>query len=309
MSEKEIHVEIVSPVFNRREITLQCLRSLRRVDKTGLKIHVIIVDDGSTDGLSAAIASDFPEVEVVRGDGNLWFSGGANAGFRQALKYSPDYVLLINNDTVFDDKFLRYLVETAEKNPRTAVGGLLLLWDAPHKVFQVAPRFEIWYGGWRHFYKQTVWTVPDKPFEVEMLAGNCILFPAKVFSELGFFDERNFPHYADAQFTPLMRKKGWRLLVDPRARVFNQPNEYTSLKKMSFGQMYQALWGDLRKQQNLRSRWMMYKIAAPTKFHAAAAWLIHVVRLFSIPFGFNRNWATGNLRERPLKEEIRIKRF
>lgn len=303
MLKKEIHVEIVSPVHNRCELTLQCLRSLARIDRTNLKIHIIIVDDGSTDGTSANLAAQFPEIEIVRGDGTLWFAGGSNRGFEAALRHSPDYVLLINNDTVFDSQFLQHLIECAEANPRAAIGGLLLLWDTPHKVFQIAPKFEVWYGGWRHLSQQTVWTMPKKAFEVDSIAGNCILFPAAVFAENGLMDARRFPHYADAEYTPRIKRNGWRLLIEPRARVFNQPNATTSLRQMSWQQRYQAIWGDLKKQQNLRTRLLMYWVGAPTKTQAVAAWAIYLVRLFSKPFGFNQKWETANWKnENPLSE-------
>ena len=84
MNEKKIRVEIVTPVYNRRDITLQCLKSLSRLNCEGLQIHTIIVDDGSTDGTSEAIKKDFPEVEIIKGDGNLWFSEGTNVGIRAA---------------------------------------------------------------------------------------------------------------------------------------------------------------------------------------------------------------------------------
>ncbi len=72
MSESPIRVEIVTPVHNRKATTLQCLKSLSRIDAEGLDIHVVVVDDGSTDGTGDAIRAEYPEVEVVRGDGSLW---------------------------------------------------------------------------------------------------------------------------------------------------------------------------------------------------------------------------------------------
>ncbi len=78
MSNRCIHVEVVAPVRNHKAITLQCLRSLSRIDRTGLEVHIIIVDDGSTDGASDAIREQFPEVQLVPGDGNLWYTAGAN---------------------------------------------------------------------------------------------------------------------------------------------------------------------------------------------------------------------------------------
>ena len=308
MNKNIIHVEIVSPVHNRREITLQCLRSLARINRRHLKVHIIIIDDGSTDGTSEAIETHFPEVEVIRGDGNLWFTAGSNLGFERALTYHPDYILLINDDTVFDENFLVYLVECAEANPRSAIGGVLLLWDVPHKVFQVAPKFDVWYGGWRHLYQQTVWTLPEKPFEVDFIAGNCILFPVEVFRQIGLMNARQFPHYADAEFTPRLKKNGWKLLIEPRARVFNQPNTTNSLGKMTLRQKYQALWGDLHKQSNLRTRMMLYWVGAPTKSHAVAAWTIHLIRLGLRGFGLNRQWGTAEWPgEKPLKEEYSSK--
>jgi len=80
-----IRIEIVTPVRNRKAITLQCLRSLSRIDRTDLEVHVIVVDDGSTDGTSESIRERFPEIEVVQGDGKLFYTGGTNRGIQAAL--------------------------------------------------------------------------------------------------------------------------------------------------------------------------------------------------------------------------------
>jgi GT2 family glycosyltransferase len=79
-------IEIVTPVHNRREETLQCLRSLARAESSGLDLHVIIVDDGSTDGTAEAVATQFPDVEIIRGDGSLWYTAGTNRGIQAALR-------------------------------------------------------------------------------------------------------------------------------------------------------------------------------------------------------------------------------
>ena len=62
---KPIRLAIVAPVHNRRELTLQCLRSLSRIDRTGLEVMIFIVDDGCTDGTREAVEEGFPEVKVV----------------------------------------------------------------------------------------------------------------------------------------------------------------------------------------------------------------------------------------------------
>lgn len=286
-------VEIVAPVHNRREITLQCLRSISKIDAENLAVHVVIVDDGSTDGTSEAIEKEFPEVELIKGDGSLWFTEGTNIGVRAALKHNPDYVLMINDDQVFDSKFLKVMVETAENNPRSIVGSLLLLWDAPHKVFQVAPRWETFSGGWRHWQQQTIWTIPEKPWAVEIIVGNCVLVSVEAIREAGLMNSKRYPNFGDAEYTPRLRKKGWKLLIEPRARVFCQPNNLPSrITKMSVRQKYDALFLNLGHIHNLRRRFFSNIDGAPTKLKGAAAFCIFLVRAAIGKSAENYRWSS-----------------
>ena len=304
MSEKNIHVEIVTPVHNRRDITLQCLRSLSRINSKGLDVHVIIVDDGSTDGTAEAIVKQFPEVELIKADGDLWFTEGTNVGVRAALKHNPDYVLMMNDDQVFDADFLFYLVETAEKNPRSVVGPLLLLWDTPHKIFQTSPRWNTWAGGWQHWHHQTVWTVPKKPWQVESIVGNCVLVPKKAIDECGLMDSRRYPNFGDAEYTPRLRKKGWQLLIDPRSRVFCQPNTLPSrVKKMSLRQKLDALFINLKHNHNLRRRFYANWDSAPTKIQGVAGFTIFFVRLLLKKNTESLQWVEKQT-EKPLADEF-----
>lgn len=178
MIDKKIRLAIVTPVFNRRDLTLQCLRSIYRSNLDGIEMDIYIVDDGSTDGTSEAIAHDFPKVHVIKGTGDLWFTGGTNVGVRKALEQDCDYILMINDDQVFDEDAIHHMIETAEKGKKRVVGSLLLLWDQPHKLFQVSPIWSTWIGSWRHWYQQTVWTIPNKPWRVGLIVGNCVLVPS-----------------------------------------------------------------------------------------------------------------------------------
>lgn len=272
-------VGIVFPVHNRRGITLLCLRSLSRIDSENLDVRVVMVDDGSTDGTSEAVEKEFPEVEIIKGDGNLWFSESTNVGVRAALKHNPDYVLMMNDDQVFDSKFLKYMVETAEKYPRSVVGSLLLLWNAPHKLFQVAPVWETLKGGWRFWENQTVWTIPKKPWKVDIVVGNCVLVPVEAISEQGLMDSKRYVNCGDAEYTPRLRKKGWQLLIEPRARVFCQPNNVFKLDTgMSLREKINVLFFDLGHHQNLRRRFSTYLDSAPTRLQGFLGFVIFFLR-------------------------------
>ena len=301
MNQSPIRVEIVAPVHNRRDITLQCLKSLSRIDSAGLEVHIIIVDDGSSDGTSEAIRNEYPGVEIIAGSGDLWFTEGTNVGVRAALEHDPKYILTINDDAVFDSSFLVHMVETAENNYRSIVGSLLLLWDTPHKLFQVAPVWNTWTGGWRHWYKQTVWTIPDRPWKVDLIVGNCVLLPAEAIREGGLMDSKNYPNFGDSEYTPRLKRMGWELLVDPKARVFCQPNNVpVKVLKLSLRQKIRILFFDTGHTHNLRRRFRSMWDAAPTKIDALLGFGIF---LFRVAAGCNMEGEWGMRQpEKPLRE-------
>jgi GT2 family glycosyltransferase len=280
MTQAKIHVEIVTPVHNRRETTLQCLRSLSKIDETGLEVGVIVVDDGSNDGTSDAIRKEFPEVDLIKGSGDLWFTEGTNVGIRHALTKNPKFILAMNDDQVFDPNFLVSLVQTAEKYPRSVVGSMLLLWDVPHKLFQVSPVWNTWMGGWRHWRHQTVWTVPNKPWEVDIVVGNCVLIPTSAILECGLMDSKRYPNFGDAEYTPRLKRKGFRLLIDPRSRVFCQPNDVPArIGSIKLKEIPRALIFDMLHIHNFRRRFYTSIGGAPSKLKGVAAFGVFLARL------------------------------
>ena len=281
MSQTLKKIEFVIPVYNRRETTLQALRSLKRIDATNLQIHTIIVDDGSTDGTAAAIEKDFPEVQIVRGDGTLHYAAGTNRGISAALQRKPDYIVTMNDDAVYHEQFLQRLITTVESNPRSVVGSLLLLWDEPHRVFQVGFEWKTFEGGWSQSEDLTAFDFPEKAFEVEGMAGNCVLFPVEAIRECGLMDEEKFPHgWGDIQYVVRMRKMGWKLLVEPKSYVWCEPNTYPKpLHHLPKKEILKVLFKNRRHPSNLQRQFIARWESAPTKAQAALGFLVYLFNL------------------------------
>lgn len=273
-------IAVVTPVHDRREITLQCLRSLSKASTRGIDLNIYVVDDGSTDGSAEAIRTQFPHVNIIPGSGDLWYTEGSNVGIRAALKDGTDYVLAINDDSVFEPHFLEYLLETAEKYERSVVGPLLLLWDVPHKLFQTAPVWSTLAGGWKHWQYQTVWTVPAHPWEVDLIVGNCVLYPRSCFDNCGFMDSKRFPNFGDAEYTPRLQRAGYKLVVDPRSRVFCQPNAIPQrLRDKNPASLFRELVLDLKQPGNLTRTFLSHIRGGPSAFQGVAAFFVLLVRI------------------------------
>ena len=283
MNENLIKVEIVIPVYNRCETTLNGLRSLSRIDKNGLQVQIVVVDDGSTDGTSDAIRENFPEVEIIAGDGTLHYAAGTNRGISAALERNPDFIVTANDDAVFHEQFLQRLIKTAQTNPRSIIGALLLLWNEPHKVFQVGQVWDTFKGGWEIPENLTAFNVPHKVFEVECIVGNCVLFPVAAIRENGLMDEVKFPHgWGDAQYLMRMKNAGWKLLVEPKSRVWCEPNTYPKpLHQLPKSEIFKILFKNRKHPLNLQRQFIARWESAPSKPKAIVAFGVYCCQLFA----------------------------
>ena len=108
-----------------------------------------------------------------------------------------------------------------------------------------------------------------------MIVGNCVLVPRTAFEETGLMDSRRYPNFGDAEFTPRLKRLGWKLLIDPRARVFCQPNTPPPrIRNMAWKKMWSALIVDLGNNHNLRRRLYENMAGAPSKIEGIIAFCV-----------------------------------
>lgn len=111
---------------NRRETTLSALDRLRRQD-TDASLHIAVFDDASTDGTPEAIATHYPEVQIVHGDGSAFWNGGLHRLWSQAAVAQTDAFLWLNDDTWLDDDALSRLVAAWRAEQAACSDGRLIL--------------------------------------------------------------------------------------------------------------------------------------------------------------------------------------
>jgi GT2 family glycosyltransferase len=214
-------VTAVIPIYNSKNETLAFLESMANVTYSNLSITV--VDDGSIDGSAHAIAERFPEVKILAGDGNLWWSGATNLGVKDALEHATDFILTINNDDIVDPGFIEFLVETAVKNPRSLVNAIIRDNDERNFISSFGGEIEWFVGEIRDRTSRRDYYDPDSLREGDFLTGNSTLVPAGAYQEIGLYDHVNCPQYiGDVEFSLRARKGSYRLLLEPRSLVYNR---------------------------------------------------------------------------------------
>lgn len=215
--------------WNRKEDTLACLASLLEMEPA--PAHVILVDNGSTDGTPRAVTEQFPEVEVLVNAENLGFAGGMNVGLRAALDAGAEYVLCLNNDTLVASDLLGKLLEIAWENGQIGI-------VAP-KIYYADPPDQIWYAGafrrrWFPAFSFSGYGKPDGPrydrcHDVDYATGCGLLIRASVLQEVGLFDaDTFFMYHEDLDLSERVRRAGYRVVYAPQARMWHKESASTA---------------------------------------------------------------------------------
>jgi GT2 family glycosyltransferase len=181
-------VAAVMAAYNRRDLTLACLRSLRAQQVPGVALDVFVLDDASSDGTSQAIAEQFPEVTVLHGDGQLYWNGGMRRAFAAAIAGDYDYYLWMNDDTGLDDGGLSVLLDTARQLRERGDEAVIVAGSTRHP-----DTGELTYGGvvhpyrWRPLRSELV-EPGDAPRRCDTMNGNATLVSRAVVQRIGNLD-------------------------------------------------------------------------------------------------------------------------
>ena len=214
-------VAIVVAVHNNKEDTREFLESLKQVSYSNFK--TIIIDDGSTDGTSEMIRQEYPEVVLLEGDGNLWWSGGVNKGIEEAMAIGVSYVLFLDNDTVVDPKFISVLVDTAEKNPNSIISPKVYFYDDPKMIQSAGWQIDRWKVNYTRVGSGEIDQGQyDSQRDIPCATMGTFINTA-VFEDIGMMDAKNMPQYgADQDFTIRARQRGYRIIYAPGSMVWHK---------------------------------------------------------------------------------------
>ena len=176
-------VAILMTCYNRREKTLSCLFDCyRQIDamsgSDAYSFSCYLVDDGSTDGTAEAVVEQFPQVRLIRSEGNLYWNQGMRLAWDTAAKEKDfDFYLWVNDDIRLREGAIASLLENSEFfRHKAIVTGTA-----------VDQEGNISYGG-RTRSMKLIEPDPTIPVPCYLFNGNLVLVPKAAYAALGNLD-------------------------------------------------------------------------------------------------------------------------
>jgi GT2 family glycosyltransferase len=218
---KLVDISVCIVTYQARNWLRACLESLNK--NTYLReLEIIVVDNGSKDGVGELLASDYPDVIFFRNEANTGFTRPMNQALQAGsgkylLQLNPDTLLLPGSlDRLFDfmenhldvgictpkvinpDGSLQKQCRRGDPRPLAVIG----YFSGLSRLF---PKNKI-LGGYLLDYLDEDTTTP-----VDNVSGSCMFIRREVIERIGYLDEIFFAYQEDADFCYRARQAGWKI--------------------------------------------------------------------------------------------------
>ena len=203
--------------FNRKEKTRKCLESLFRILPD---CDVYITADGSTDGTNEMLHKYFPQVYVVSGNGNLFWSRGMYSAWKEAVKDEYDYYLWLNDDIELYPFFFEELMECCQQK-----GGACIITG----LIENFERTAILYGGSDE--KKVLLQANGFPQKVTHMNGNVVLIPRAVVDRIGIMDPKLHHDLGDVDYGLSAIEHGIAVYTTRRPVAAGYSNDFCRVRK------------------------------------------------------------------------------
>lgn len=223
-------VSVIIVNWNTRDLLMGLLRSIEG-HCASLRVEIIVVDNGSTDGSIEAVRREFSSVKLILNGENLGFARANNIGIRQC---SGRYISLVNSDVLILPGCFENLMRLLDEHADVGIAGPRILRpDGTQQVScgdlpslrgafleAVLPlgvirkfRFLGRISGLQKNY--------DGPTDVQMLSGCFWFVRREALDEVGLLDERFFIYSEDCDWCKRFHESRWRIVFSPGSEAIH----------------------------------------------------------------------------------------
>ncbi len=211
-------IAVLLTCHNRIHKTDKCLSSFyEAINDVKDTFDIYLVDDGSTDGTSELIAEKYPQVNLIKGSGSLFWAGGMRTAWKSAIDTNRNYdgFLLINDDVEFISGFWTTILETLSYSDKMSGCECLCVSSTKDKATDVPT-----YGGHcfiKKLFKHRCTLVEPKPTpqRCDVANANILYVPESVVDKIGILDAHFTHSLADFDYTITANEQQIPVYVTP----------------------------------------------------------------------------------------------
>lgn len=223
-----VRVGLVTVTYNSGSVLSDFLDSFASL--SGVDARLYVVDNNSTDGTPERLkAIRDPKVSVILNEDNAGIAIGNNQGIEAARVDSCDWILLINNDTLFDPDFVSRLVGTASDRGLKIVSPLIAATEPPGSDWYSDGKIHAWRAMQaKHVGMGDTLRAPiGDPYVVDYASTCALLVHPSVFEAVGLMDPVYFVYGDDVDFCLRATRAGFDYHVEPRAVLVHKASSLT----------------------------------------------------------------------------------
>ena len=214
--------------YNQHKYTIDCINSILKSTYKNFKI--ILVDNGSTKSEKNKLYSNIPKrvkINHVDLDKNQGYVGGINEGIIAANKLNPEYLMIMNNDTIIGENSIEHLVKCAEKyNGKAITTG---------KVYNYGSNDSLQYIGQKCIDRELLNYVPyiknnnekdvgqyDYEIEMDMIDDIFWLIPKNIIDKIGLYSDLFYLYGEQNDYVLRAQKHGFKMIYTPQASLWHK---------------------------------------------------------------------------------------
>lgn len=230
-------VTLVIVHYKNSRDTLDCLKSLKLINRNSIEVEILIVDNSQDFDVDKGFFQNLFTLDILKPERNLGFSEGNNIAITKALAGGSDYIVLLNNDTILSQDFLINLIDFSQKHPQAGLISPKIYFASgfeyhKNRYSQKDQGKVIWYAGgkidWDNVYAQHIGVDEvdkgqfDISKETQFATGCCMFVKREVVEKVGLFDKNYFLYYEDVDYSLRVKKKGFKVFYTSSSLIWHK---------------------------------------------------------------------------------------
>ncbi|MEO6694813.1 MAG: glycosyltransferase family 2 protein [Ignavibacteria bacterium] len=214
-------ISVIIPNYNGINHLKVCFDSLREQTRKDFKI--VLVDNNSSDNSMKFTEDNYPEIKIIKMNYNTGFAKSVNEGIKYSIEnYKAEFILLLNNDTECEKKFLEEIMKGFINDSIGSVACKMINFYDRTKIDDCGDFIKSRGSPYARGFQETDSGQYDKSEYIFGACAGAAVYREEVFEKAGYFDEDFFAYYEDVDFSFRLQIAGFKCLYNPAAVCYHK---------------------------------------------------------------------------------------